>query len=125
MMNRRAALLGLGAVAVAAFAGSAARAHHGWRWAEEETIDMTGAIQSARLGNPHGILLIDVKGEQWTVEVGQPWRNRRAGLKDEMLVKGVTVTISGHRSSDPAEKRIKAERVMIDGRAFDLYPNRD
>lgn len=124
-MNRRATLLGLGAVAVAAFAGRSARAHHGWRWAEDKTSRLTGVIRSVRLGNPHGIVFLDVEGALWTVEVGQPWRNARAGLTDEMLAKGVTLTIVGHRSSDPAEKRIKAVRVVIKDQTFDLYPDRD
>jgi hypothetical protein len=56
-------------------------------------------IRSAKIGNPHGILKVaankEGKDEEWTVEVGQPWRNERAGLKDSMLVKGVELTIQG------------------------------
>lgn len=33
-----------------------------------------------QLGNLHGVLTVDVDGEDWTVEVGQPWRNERAGM---------------------------------------------
>ena len=40
--------------------------------------ELTGVIKSAKLGNPHGILKVnakkDGKDEEWTVEVGQPWR---------------------------------------------------
>ena len=106
---------GNGAAAVAA---SAAQAHHGWTWAEDVTIDLTGVIKSARLGNPHGILKLDVKGEEWTVEVGQPWRNQRAGLKDSMLAKGVELTVHGNRAKDPKLKVIKAARVTINGQVM-------
>jgi hypothetical protein len=34
-----------------------------------------------QLGNPHGIVIFVVDGEEWTAEVGQPWRNEQAGLK--------------------------------------------
>ena len=51
-------------------------------------IELTGVIKTVRLGNPHGILKIDVEGEEWRAEVGQPWRNERAGLKDGDLPKG-------------------------------------
>jgi hypothetical protein len=35
---------------------------------------------------------VSANNEKWTVEVGQPWRNERAGLKDAMLAKGVEAT---------------------------------
>jgi hypothetical protein len=105
-----------------------AHAHHGWAWAEDKTFEITGVIKSAKLGNPHGILKIDAKNgaknEEWTVEVGQPWRNERAGLKDSMLVKGVELTIHGHRAKDPKQKVVKANRVVIKGQTYNLYPER-
>jgi hypothetical protein len=42
-----------------------------------------------------------------------------------MLVEGVELTASGQRSADPAEKRMKAERVIIDGTTYALYPDRN
>jgi Family of unknown function (DUF6152) len=112
------------ALATAALALPAA-AHHGWTWAEDGNSELAGVVVAAKLGNPHGELTLDVAGARWTVEVGQPWRNERAGLKDEMLVKGVKLTVSGHRHSDPKRRVFKAERVTIDGQKYDLYPERD
>ncbi len=123
MLDRRTVIIGIGAAAVV-FAAGAAQAHHGWTWAEDVTVDLTGVIKSARLGNPHGILKLDVKGEEWTVEVGQPWRNQRAGLKDAMLVKGVELTVHGNRAKDPKLKVIKAARITISGQVYNLYPER-
>jgi Family of unknown function (DUF6152) len=100
-------------------------AHHGWSWAEDGNSELTGVIQAAKLGNPHGVLTLVVDGAQWTVEVGQPWRNERAGLQDAMLVKGVKLTVAGHKSANPKQRVFKAERVFIDGKKFDLYPDRD
>jgi hypothetical protein len=113
------------ALVCAAAASLPALAHHGWAWAEDGNSELTGRIVAARLGNPHGELTIDVGGARWIVEVGQPWRNEKAGLKDAMLAKGVTLTVSGHKHVDPAKKVFKAERVFIDGKKFDLYPDRD
>ena len=59
------------------------------------------------------------------MEIGQPWRNDRAGLKEEMLGVGREVTVSGQRAADPGDKKVKAERVIIDGKLYNLYPNRD
>jgi Family of unknown function (DUF6152) len=120
MFDRRAIIT---ALAVLGFAG-AAQAHHGWSWAEDASFELTGVITSAKLGNPHGILKVHSKGEDWTVEVGQPWRNERAGLKDSMLVKGVELTIYGNRTKDPKLKVVKAARVVIKGQTYNLYPER-
>jgi len=111
--------------AMAAAVSVPASAHHGWAWAEDGNAELAGVIVAVKLGNPHGELTLDVNGEKWLVEVGQPWRNERAGLKDELLVKGVALTVSGHRHVDPKRKVFKAERVVIKGRKFDLYPERD
>lgn len=112
------------AVLAAFLAASAAQAHHGWAWATEEEFEITGVIQSARLGNPHGELTMDVDGEDWIVEVGQPWRNDRVGLTEEMLSPGREITVHGHRSAKEGERLVKAERVVIDGENYDLYPGR-
>jgi hypothetical protein len=126
MIDRRILLTGIAAVALTA--AGAAQAHHGWAWAEDSNFELTGVIKSAKLGNPHGLLKVaakkDGKSEEWTVEVGQPWRNERAGLKDSMLVKGVELTIQGNRAKDPKLKVVKAARVIINGKVHNLYPER-
>ncbi len=114
------------AIASALAASSmAALAHHGWTWTTGGNIDLTGIIKSAKLGNPHGVLKVDVDGEVWTIEVGQPWRNERAGLKDGDLASGVEVRIIGQPSSDTSNKLMKAEKVYLKGKLYNLYPNRD
>ena len=119
------ALLQLAAAALGLLLALPAAAHHGWIWAEDGNSELTGTIVSAKLGNPHGELTLAVDGANWIVEVGQPWRNERAGLKDAMLVKGVKLTVSGHKHSDPNKKVFKAERLVIDGKTYDLYPDRN
>jgi Family of unknown function (DUF6152) len=122
MFDRRVLLTGLAVLTAA----GAAHAHHGWSWAEDATFDLTGVIKSAQLGNPHGILkVVNKEGEEWTVEVGQPWRNAQAGLRDAMLVKGVELTVHGNRAKDPKLKVMKASRIIIKGQVYNLYPERD
>jgi hypothetical protein len=117
----------IASLALAALAAAAvpAAAHHGWLWTEDGTFVLTGVIVEARLGNPHGLLTVDVEGERWTVEVGQPWRNARAGLEETELAPGTEIEASGHRSADPAQRLMKAERVTVGGAVHDLYPDRD
>jgi hypothetical protein len=100
-------------------------AHHGWGWASEEEFELTGKITNVRLGNPHGEVTLDANGEKWIVEVGQPWRNEQAGLTPELLSVGRILTVHGHRSKKQSEKLMKAERVIIDGKSHNLYPDRD
>lgn len=99
-------------------------AHHGWRWTEDGAFELTGRITAAQLGNPHGLLTVEANGEVWTVEVGQPWRNERAGVTDAMLAPGVEIIARGHRAADPAQLVMKAERLLIEGTTYDLYPDR-
>ena len=102
-----------------------ALAHHGWSWTTGGNIDLIGIIKTVRLGNPHGVLKVDVEGEEWTVEVGQPWRNDRAGLEDGDLVAGVEIRVIGEPAADLSEKLIKVERMFLGEREYILYPKRD
>ena len=118
-MLRRTLLL-----ALPAFVATPALAHHGWRWTASGKFELTGRITAADLGNPHGILTVEANDEVWTVEVGQPWRNERAGLSDDMMAPGGEITVLGRRASDPADLVVKAEAVTIAGVQYVLYPER-
>jgi hypothetical protein len=112
------------ALVAGTFLAPGAWAHHGWGWATEEEFELTGTITHVRLGNPHGEVTLEVDGERWVVEVGQPWRNARAGLREELLRVGQVMTAHGHRSSKEGERVMKAERVVIEGQHYHLYPDR-
>ena len=100
-------------------------AHHGWSWTTGGNIELTGIIRKVSLGMPHGILHVEAEGETWTVEVGQPWRNERAGLKPGDLAVGVELRAIGEPSADVSKKRMKAERLYLGKREYNLYPNRN
>lgn len=102
-----------------------ANAHHGWKWTTGKNIELFGIIKTVSLGNPHGVLTVDAEGDVWTVEVGQPWRNQRAGLKAGDLSVGVEVKIIGEPSENLDKKRMKAERILIGEKVYVLYPDRD
>lgn len=122
------AKLKAGAIAFALVVGllgaQVAVAHHGWAWTSDEEFELTGKIVAVRLGNPHGELTVEADGQRWIVEVGQPWRNERAGLRDDLLSIGRELTAHGHRSSDPDQRLMKAERIVIEGKSYNLYPDR-
>jgi len=105
--------------------GGAALAHHGWAWTTGGNMELTGVIKKVSLGNPHGVLEVDVEGDLWTLEVGQPWRNERAGLKDGDLAQGVEIRAIGEPSANIADKRLKVERLYLGDKEYKLYPERD
>ncbi len=122
IIARRTLVAALGAAI--ALAAVPALAHHGWSWTSGGNIELTGIIREAQLGNPHGVLSVDVEGEMWRVEVGQPWRNARAGLTDAHFAVGTEITVDGEPAADASERRVKAERITIAGEVFELYPDR-
>ncbi|SIO38043.1 hypothetical protein SAMN05444722_1779 [Rhodovulum sp. ES.010] len=122
MRHTRRAVIG---TALALALSVPALAHHGWRWTSGDNIELTGIIVEARLGNPHGELRVEAGDETWTVEVGQPWRNARAGLADDDLSPGVEATFVGEPASEMSRRVMKAERIRIGGTLYDLYPGRD
>lgn len=113
------------AMILALFSAIPANAHHGWAWTTGENIELTGVITGTNLGNPHGEITIKVAETEWTAEVGQPWRNERAGLKKGDLAEGVEVTLIGEPSADSSEKLMKVERLKIGDKNYVLYPDRD
>ena len=121
-MNRRwiiagALILGLGPIAPIA-------AHHGWGWATGEEFELAGTVKSVRHGNPHGVMLLATRAGEWTVEIGQPWRNDQAGLTPQLLRPGTRLLVHGHRSARKGERLMKAERIVIAGKSYNLYPDR-
>lgn len=107
-----------------ALQGGLALAHHGWAWTTGGNIELTGIIKKVSLGNPHGILEVNVDGETWTVEVGQPWRNERARLRQGDLAEGVEIRAIGEPAADIKDKRLKAEKFYLGDREYVLYPER-
>ncbi len=113
------------AIVLLVFSALPLLAHHGWGWATDQEFEITGRVVDATLGNPHGEVIIEVDGALWTIEVGQPWRNSRAGLDDSDFAEGTLITFHGHRSANPEVNLVKAERLVINNRDYNLYPDRE
>ena len=111
------------AVVVLILVAAPLHAHHGWGWTSDEVKEISGVITESRLGNPHGELTLDVDGESWKVEVGQPWRNDEAGLTEDNLAVDREITVLGNPDAD-GDTLMKAIRVTIDGTHHDLYADR-
>ena len=116
---------GLAAAAIAAFAlATPSAAHHGWAGYLDEDFALTGTVESARLGGPHGLLRVRSGRQVWDVVLAPPTRNQRAGLTAAAVPRGTRVTARGHRHRDPRRLEMKTERLQVGNRTFDLYPER-
>ena len=116
--------LALSAFAGAALLAGAAVAHHGWSWAEVDQINLTGKLTSISFAPPHPTLELDTADGAWRIELGNPGLTQRSGFVEGVVAVGDEITVRGNRSLDPNEKRLKAVRVIVSGKTYDIYPNR-
>ena len=112
------------AAAMIVAAGTAAYAHHGWSWTQDGFFELKGTITAIYIGNPHATLDVDAEGEAWRVEMAPPSRTIAAGFTEAVAKVGDEVTAIGNRSLDETEKRMKAVRVIVNGKTYDVYPDR-
>ena len=102
-----------------------ALAHHGWGGNLDAEFEITGTVeQSVSLSGPHATMKLRADGKLWDLTLAPPARTERAGLKEGIIPVGATVTIHGHRNRDPKKFEIKTERVVWNGRVFNVYPDR-
>ncbi|OHV75992.1 DUF6152 family protein [Rhizobium sp. LCM 4573] len=119
----RLSIIFAGAAVAAAIAGSAV-AHHGWAWAEGEQTTLEGTIQSISFAPPHPSLRVDSEGEVWQIDLGNPRQTERSGFQEGSAKAGDRITVLGNRSKDENEKLMKAVRITVTGKNFDMYPER-
>jgi hypothetical protein len=112
-------------LAAALLLTGAALAHHGWSWAEDEQTELTGTIREIYIGPPHPALEVETADDGiWTIELANPRATERSGFVKGSASEGDEVVVLGHRSLDANEKRMKAVRITVEGKQFDLYPDR-
>ena len=100
-------------------------AHHGWSWAEAEQSRLEGVIEDISMNPPHPSLRVrDTQGTVRFVELDNLGRTTRSGFGADTADIGDTVTVIGNRDQDHAKAHMKAVRIVIDGRNYDMYPER-
>ncbi|SMF47430.1 DUF6152 family protein [Neorhizobium sp. CSC1952] len=112
-----------GTAIAAAVAGSAA-AHHGWSWAEADQVELRGTIHSISFAPPHPTLEVRAEDGVWRVELGNPNQTQRSGFVEGQAKVGDEIVATGNRSEDRNERRMKAVRIVVAGKTFDIYPER-
>ena len=101
-------------------------AHHGWGGQERDQMDISGTVHTAaQINGPHGTMQVeDENGQIWDITLASGRRAQRAGLVDDVFPVGAKVVVRGNRNSDPNRFELKSVRVTMDGKEFDLYPER-
>jgi hypothetical protein len=115
------------AALVGVFAGSSlpAFAHHGWDWAEAQQSELTGTIEQISMAPPHPSLMVKASdGKVWRVELSNPNQTARSGFNAKSAKPGDTIVILGNRNRDKNQAHMKAVRITINGRNYDMYPER-
>ena len=112
-------------LAVAALAlPAAALAHHGWGWTENEESRLSGTIESISFGNPHMHIKLKASKGVWAVDLSPPIVAERSGFGPGAAKAGDTVILTGHRARDHDLLAFKAETVTVNGKTYDVYPQR-
>jgi hypothetical protein len=101
-------------------------AHHGWSTYGDTEFEVTGTVETPlSVGGPHATMRIRSNGQVWDVTLAPGPRTVQAGLKEGLIPVGAQVTAKGHRSRDAKRFEIKTERLVWNGKTYNVYPNRD
>lgn len=100
-------------------------AHHGWAWAEDEQSELIGTITEISMSPPHPALRVKAQdGRLWQVDLGNPNQTQRSGFTGDTAEVGDDITVLGNRTKKPNEAHIKAVRITVGGKQYDMYPER-
>ena len=110
---------------VMALTAMQAFAHHGWAWAEENQSELKGTIAEISMAPPHPALRVkDQNGRLWQVDLGNPNQTQRSGFSGDTAKVGDDITVLGNRTKEPNKAHIKAVRITVGGKQYDMYPER-
>ncbi len=102
-----------------------AAAHHGWNWAEPTQTELKGTIRSISMAPPHPSLQVAAAdGVVWLVDLGNPSLTERSGFTATTAKPGDAIVVLGNRALDKTKMHMKAVRITIAGKNYDMYPER-
>jgi hypothetical protein len=110
---------------LAMIAAVSVSAHHGWAGYADQEFEISGTLETpVKLVGAHGTMQIKVDGQIWDITLAPPARVSNAGLTTTTIPLGATVTVRGHRHRDPKRFEVKTERVLYNGKLYNVYPDR-
>lgn len=122
---RRTVLPLLCAPALLGLLATGAQAHHGWSWAEGEQITLNGTLEAISMAPPHPTLRVKAAdGKSWQVDLGNPSQTQRSGFTGETAKVGDAIVVLGNRHQEHDKLHMKAVRITLAGKPYDMYPER-
>jgi hypothetical protein len=92
--------LAIAGAVTAAFALPAV-AHHSFAMFDaEKTVVLEGSVKEFQWTNPHAWIMLNVKNEQWAIELNGPSGLVRDGWKPKTLTPGMAVSVTIHPLRD-------------------------
>ena len=123
-LNRR-RLLAVTLAASLAAVTLPALAHHGWDWAQAEQTEMKGTVQKVSMAPPHPSLQVKAAdGVVWQIDLSNPGQTERSGFTGTSTKPGDSIVILGNKHKDKSKRVMKAVRITIGGKNYDMYPER-
>jgi Flp pilus assembly secretin CpaC len=102
-----------------------ALAHHGWSFAEDQQSELKGTVKSVSMAPPHPSLQVTAAdGKQWLIDLANPNQTERSGFTAASAKPGDAIVVLGNRSKDKSQLWMKAVRITVAGKTYDLYPER-
>jgi hypothetical protein len=100
--------------------GGIAAAHHGWgSYDAGRLVSVTSNIQRANWENPHVTVVVTHENKNWDAVLAPPFRMSARGLNPDMLKPGTSVRLEGYPSTR-TETEMRAERIIVDGKTYEL-----
>lgn len=94
-----------------------------WSGFEDELTRLDATITDLALSGSNPSLQVRARdGLNWTVELASRDRMLNAGLSDRLPAPGDAISVIGRQSRSTGDTHIRALRLTLGGRAYELYP---
>ena len=114
----------VGFLIIGPLAAGAAFAHHSFtaEYDQNKPVTIRGALKEIQMTNPHGWIILDVKGPEgdvvtWRVETGPTNTLMRPGLRKSDFTPGTEIIVKGFLA--------KSGRPIVNGREVTFADGRD
>ena len=89
-------------------------------------VQVTGVLNRVEWINPHIVVTVDAKGENWRLESNPPSWFRRVGVNrgDFAKAAGQTVTVEAVRAKDGTLYGYMQKLTLADGTSWELVPEK-
>ena len=99
---------------------TAASAHHGWgSYDSAKKITIEAAIEMVAWQNPHAHVMLKYENATWQATLAPISRMERRGLAEAMLKVGTVIKVEGYPSTR-REHEMRAERITVDGKVYEM-----